>query len=56
MKTVKAESKKIRSNKIRKAVKPRCVAGVQIRSGVKAGRRNLPGGPDAAGRFYDRWF
>jgi len=43
---------KVENRKIVKAVQPRRVAGVPVRSGVKAGRRDLPGGPDAARDFY----
>jgi hypothetical protein len=50
MKTVKIESK----NSV-KAAKPRRVAGVQVRSGVKAGRipgeLGEPGGPGKPGGF-----
>jgi len=53
------------SEKILKAGQHRRVAGVPVRSGIKAGRRwdagnvgggdrDLPGGPDAARDFWNR--
>ncbi len=42
---------KVASKKLRKAAKPRRVAGVQVRSGVKAGRRS-PGSPELGDREF----
>jgi hypothetical protein len=42
---------KVESQKILKAAKPRRVAGVQVRSGVKAGACERPGEPLRGGRL-----